>query len=1478
MKKAKTKWKSLLSMLLCINMVASTMFPGSTVSAENTSQEPKAAVEVTKYVSETGDDTNGDGSEAKPYATVSKAEAMLEANNGADTGRIVISGSVPYTASEHKKMMTITGDGQPDTELRLGEGGNLPTRIYGPTTMEQITLKTPETYENNGLIKTYTDELVLGQGVVVSGPAHGYFRVGNPNWEAGKADGTGNTPTLTIDDISHSDSTKQVIIRVGTGDGQWMNGANITINGGTINQMNIHRPTQFSKDVNIVVNGGTIQDLTSSVDTIPGTYLFNKALQIVFNNGTSADGLKKDQFDKITSNVGKWYMYGAQGVSLSVTETAGTFEVHGDKGVVATLKSDTSQVYSCNPGKTLVVPAGEYDVTLTEGESGNHPPKDSKMIELDVTTDGKDQIFGQNVNLEQGKTYAISFQYAFEEGEMNTAAYLQMKAKLGSGTYTTYRSSHLTGDKGFDSVTYNEETRTATYTFTHNEATGEYGIGFTCVKPAKLYLANATMYDVTDTTKKNILPSAGTEAENLNGWRSDWKTAGENQVFQLKNNSDVLMYTATQKEYSENTFAPSGPPEKNMLYVKSDGTSNDCFVQDVNIEPGVQYTVSYDYKVVNGQINGRGAYLALMGGAGSMKVNKTYRNSFLDDKTQKFDDIEDNGIRIKCTFTLSNDEVDASGNYKIGFYFADQLAGKSAEFYIANFKVYATNDSNQTNLLKNDGSEKNMYGWYSNWRSAAEGSEAFDPSSNLTKYTAKYVGYKEEYFKPMLHVINGGEDNSDLMQNVILEKGKTYTISFKYKYITGYEDYSVYFAVGKEAPQKIDTPIYYYQSHGTNEFDKVTYGTEWSEISYEFTMDDSSLNNGKNTCSVGFRFVTRSGCSTEMYIADMVLYESTSPDKKTNLLSGSSFEDGMYGWHGAWRSAAKDSLKFQEFPEYSNRCVATYVPYLEESFKKIGYGDANQDTHTDILDLVRQMKLIHANEYSPYADSNKDGKLTIADLTTTKKHLIGTEEIQNLITPYKVQNGAAETQANSLKDQIRSNSDTVSASTAQRTYYVDAENGKDTNTGTDTNHPLKTIAKVNTLTLSSGDVVLFKRGSVFRTAEPLNVRNYVKYGAYGTGEKPQFLGSLKDYGEVSWSTTGTEGVWKLNETVAGEAGVVTFDGDTAVGNRVLSVDQLRKNGDYYHDYTGDGSFYLYLKGANPTEYFKHIEIGSTERIISGMWKDDALGIKYAKKNITIENIAMKYCANTAMEFSHSDHITIKGCEFLWVGGAYNKSSKTCYGNGLTLWRDNEYITVDHCLFYQIYDAAVTFQGDKPNYDTTAEGEIKTVYRDIAFTNLLIEYSSMNFEYWGSNSTLWKGNDQIADTSDDKSYLKPVTVMQNISFTGNMVRFGGYGFGGMNRQYKASQGCLLGWKNEYYDTDTIENFKIQNNTFDRSDCYIFYSPESLNQRMTISGNTYYQGKSSYLVNHGSSVAATNQATLEEAIRTFDSAPAKIQWTE
>lgn len=77
---------------------------------------------------------------------------------------------------------------------------------------------------------------------------------------------------------------------------------------------------------------------------------------------------------------------------------------------------------------------------------------------------------------------------------------------------------------------------------------------------------------------------------------------------------------------------------------------------------------------------------------------------------------------------------------------------------------------------------------------------------------------------------------------------------------------------------------------------------------------------------------------------------------------------------------------------------------------------------------------------------------------------------------------------------------------SRRTYYVDATNGDDANTGLSENRAWKTVAKVNATHFEPTDRILFKRGEVFAgqlaPTSNGNSESMITYGAYGSGNLP----------------------------------------------------------------------------------------------------------------------------------------------------------------------------------------------------------------------------------------------------------------------------------------------------------------------------------------------------------------------------------------
>ena len=94
-------------------------------------------------------------------------------------------------------------------------------------------------------------------------------------------------------------------------------------------------------------------------------------------------------------------------------------------------------------------------------------------------------------------------------------------------------------------------------------------------------------------------------------------------------------------------------------------------------------------------------------------------------------------------------------------------------------------------------------------------------------------------------------------------------------------------------------------------------------------------------------------------------------------------------------------------------------------------------------------------------------------------------------------------------------------------YYIDAANGMDSNDGLSPEKAWRTIRKANNAKLDPGSSVLLKRGEAWREqliAQSGDETGYVKYGAYGDGDKPILLGSVTRNKASDWTHEG-QNIW-----------------------------------------------------------------------------------------------------------------------------------------------------------------------------------------------------------------------------------------------------------------------------------------------------------------------------------------------------------------
>lgn len=455
--------------------------------------------------------------------------------------------------------------------------------------------------------------------------------------------------------------------------------------------------------------------------------------------------------------------------------------------------------------------------------------------------------------------------------------------------------------------------------------------------------------------------------------------------------------------------------------------------------------------------------------------------------------------------------------------------------------------------------------------------------------------------------------------------------------------------------------------------------------------------------------------------------------------------------------------------------------------------------------------------------------------------------------------GGADEQAEGLYLNILNSKDSCD-NVSGNTYYVSAD-GSDTCLGTNENSTGSVEALQNSL-LNPGDMVLFKRGDIFRLLRGIQTVEGVSYGAYGEGNKPTFYGSARNYAGADWQSVG-EHLNRLDFTL-GEAGNIYF----IKGNKIYSgcqkaeLSQLNSDGDFFHD---SKNKCIYVYSVTDIKKYDSIEIAHSMCAFT------------LKSNVTIQNLAVKYVGTFGMrgcEEGGINSVTINGCEIGWVGGTHHSGENVRFGNGIEFFMSAKDINVSNCYIYQAFDAGLTFQGAAADY------------KNISFKNNLIETCTFNVEFFSN----------IYDWEKDK--VKKTGSYKNIEISHNIIRFAGCGWAMEEFQrdnwYAVSN--ILGWRILVPNT---ENFKVENNIFDCSLTNLvlwFWTEDAdVHPGLTVSGNSFYQKnftvdyrkykwiQKGSVINFGKALnmngniqSAADQETFERSVSVFDSNPLNIKW--
>ncbi len=444
-----------------------------------------------------------------------------------------------------------------------------------------------------------------------------------------------------------------------------------------------------------------------------------------------------------------------------------------------------------------------------------------------------------------------------------------------------------------------------------------------------------------------------------------------------------------------------------------------------------------------------------------------------------------------------------------------------------------------------------------------------------------------------------------------------------------------------------------------------------------------------------------------------------------------------------------------------------------------------------------------------------------------------------------VPSGKTDAQANVLRNKILNAPNTLENYKITGTKYYVSPKGNNNNDGKSPKTAVKdmnaSIFRMNLL--KPGDAVLFERGGVWRFTSAYKCKKGVTYGSYGTGLKPRFYGSAKNYADKDiWIPSNLKNVWKL--TVADiDIGIIIFDHGEMVGVKKLNgLVALEKNGDFYYNKNQD-TIYLYYDKGNPGSKFKDIEVGLKMPLFH-----------VSTTEVTLDNLCLKYTGTFGVDLdSGADNSVITNCEIGFVGGAI-QSGTTRYGNGIQCWNGVNHHVVKNNWVYQCYDTGITWQGDYDN-------GVHDVYKNITYESNLVEYCCLSFEFWHANN--------------GATYISPATV-DNFKMINNISRFAGYGWGKQRPDPTGSHIC--GWQHMY---PTAKGNEISGNSFDTCTNYMVnwrIQVGGNNGEWNISNNYWYHGKtvSNQGLIYGSWMNASDLTSLKAAVAIFDKNPAKVEW--
>ncbi len=440
-------------------------------------------------------------------------------------------------------------------------------------------------------------------------------------------------------------------------------------------------------------------------------------------------------------------------------------------------------------------------------------------------------------------------------------------------------------------------------------------------------------------------------------------------------------------------------------------------------------------------------------------------------------------------------------------------------------------------------------------------------------------------------------------------------------------------------------------------------------------------------------------------------------------------------------------------------------------------------------------------------------------------------------------------------DEIRFSESDYKQKPGGKTIYVSNQFGTGSITSCSEVNPvnISSISEISAFPLNPGDVVLLRRGEVYRGA--FDAQPGVTYSAYGDGDKPQIIPSPEDgTGTSKWildyedKATGKK-IWKYyRDDILTDVGGVNLISDngthfvaykeipcylngtyfqrSSITTEFIYTDELDHNLEFVHfaniDSNGNkvptnpgetctGPLYLRCDEGNPGKIYSRIEFNQNKH-----------AIKIKGHGVTIDNLCIKYFGRHGISAGTVHNLTIKNCEIGWGGGSiqhYKDGRVTRFGNGVEIYGALINFVIDNCYVYQIYDAGITHQ-----ISSSSPGHY--FMEGVYYLNNVLTDSIYNIEYFMSKNTVETGTAPLQER-----------YMKNVYFTNNITRRAGYGWGAQRPDNGPSN--VKGWTHH----NLCDNQVYENNIFDR--CIDLQNNQT--DYVIMSGSTY-ESSTPYMKNN------------------------------